>query len=208
MYVCVCGGTIHAPDLFLSAHTQMQVVIGAYLPLLMQQVALERAGFPDDCPNFAAVRGNTTLSTLVFGTPMDDFFLDNAQFGKSACTSACSPFEGNTYCEGKPKVPLECLTADGDSRHRLTVSMGTWRIDPTEYALVFIGISVITQFVAFLLCGSLGDYGGLRKQVYAVSTWIGCAACVCCFAVTTELWYLGGVFLVIGNLAFGISVLM
>ena len=105
-------------------------------------------------------------------------------------------------------MPLDCLTADGNSRYRMTVSMGTWSMDPAEYTIFFYGISVVAQFVAFLLCGSLGDYGGLRKQVYAVSTWVGCAACVCCFAVTTERWYLGGVFLIIGNLAFGISVLM
>ena len=54
-----------------------------------------------DCDSTSVVRGNVNLSTLVFGSPMEDFFLDNAQYGKSACTSNCAGYEGNTYCEGE-----------------------------------------------------------------------------------------------------------
>lgn len=255
-----------------------QVVIGGYLPLLLQQMALEKAGFPETCPNYATVRGNTTLSTLVFGKPVHDFFIDNARTGKAGCTSTCQDYLGSSYCEGEcsatatdtmlyrvtsafwhhactvlrraavaarsvevgsteaslaeascsirvrltppicivfhtlhpgtPEQSLECLSADGHSRHRLRVSIGEWSIDPTEYALLFLGFSVVVQAIVFLLFGALGDFGGLRREVYAVSTWLGSLACVFCIAVTPDLWWLGGVFMIIANVFFGISVLM
>lgn len=80
-------------------------------------------------------------------------------------------------------------------------------LPPTDVFL-FLGFSVLFQAVGFLLFGALGDYGGLRKQVYAVTTWVGSAALVCCIAVNPDRWWLGGVLLIISNLFFGISVLM
>eukprot|EP00038_Savillea_parva_P011999 m.201595 g.201595 ORF g.201595 m.201595 type:complete len:300 (+) comp21474_c0_seq1:146-1045(+) len=185
-----------------------QVVIGGYLPLLLQQMALEKAGFPDACPNYASVRGNTTLSALVFGSPMSDFFIDNAQTGKSDCTAKCVTYQGTAYCEGIPEQAIECLERDGNTRFPLHVSMGTWKIDPTEYALLFLGLSVVVQTIVFLLFGALGDFGGLRKQVYTACNWCGSLACILCIAVTPDLWWLGGLFMIVANVFFGTSVLM
>mmetsp|Transcript_26030 Transcript_26030/g.68309 ORF Transcript_26030/g.68309 Transcript_26030/m.68309 type:complete len:586 (-) Transcript_26030:2793-4550(-) len=185
-----------------------QVVIGAYLVLLLQQMALQKAGFPHSCPNFAAVRHNNNLSMQVFGEVVDHFFIDNMQTGKSECTTPCEEFEGDHYCQGLPQSSLECLSADGEARHRLHVSIGSWKIEPTEYAMLFLGLSVIVQTIGFLLFGALGDFGDLRKRVYAVTTWLGSLACVCCIAVTPDLWWLGGVFMIIANFFFGMSVLM
>lgn len=84
-------------------------VVGGYLALLMQQVAMEKAGFPDQCPNYAAVRGNRTLSTLIFGNPEDDFFIDNLKTGKSECASDCADFQGTSYCKGTRALTFVAL---------------------------------------------------------------------------------------------------
>eukprot|EP00035_Acanthoeca_spectabilis_P003561 m.94051 g.94051 ORF g.94051 m.94051 type:complete len:631 (+) comp12204_c0_seq1:161-2053(+) len=183
-------------------------VVGGYLALLMQQVAMEKAGFPDQCPNYAAVRGNRTLSTLIFGNPEDDFFIDNLKTGKSECASDCAGFQGTSYCKGVPQSTLECLTLDGNSRHSLRVSAGDWQIEASEYALLFAGLSVAAQVIAFLSLGALGDFGRLRKRVFAVCTWLGSASLIATLAVTPDRWWLAGAIVIVSNVLFGIANLM
>mmetsp|Transcript_34080 Transcript_34080/g.89482 ORF Transcript_34080/g.89482 Transcript_34080/m.89482 type:complete len:622 (-) Transcript_34080:1232-3097(-) len=186
----------------------MQVVMSMYLPLLLQSMALEKAGFPYECPNYAAVTQNHTLSRLVFGHLEHKFFRDNLQIGKSPCTSNCVWFEGEGYCRGLPETSDDCLTVDGRSMHPLKVTIGGWDMNPSEYSLTFISISVLCQAIAFISVGALGDYGTNRKLVFVVTSMGGSIACICTIAVTPDVWWLGGIIMIIANVLYGVSYLM
>ncbi|EGD79529.1 hypothetical protein PTSG_10099 [Salpingoeca rosetta] len=59
------------------------VVVGGYLPLLLQALALEHAGFPDMCPNLIT---NTTMILQAFPNSTSQFaYLDFVRKGISSC---------------------------------------------------------------------------------------------------------------------------
>eukprot|EP00039_Didymoeca_costata_P009133 m.120877 g.120877 ORF g.120877 m.120877 type:complete len:666 (+) comp14374_c2_seq1:79-2076(+) len=185
-----------------------QVVIGSYLPLLLQSVALENAGYPNNCPNYFPNSPN--ISRQVFNETNDtvSFFIDNVQTGKSSCLTTCNEFNGSTYCEGKPEVTTECLDPTGYEQYDLFVTFLGTRMDPTEYATLFISFSVLGQAIAFISVGSLGDYGENRKLYLVICTILGSFTCILCIAVTAETWYLGGIFMFISNIFFGVCIVL
>lgn len=78
----------------------------------------------------------------------------------------------------------------------------------SRYALLFAGLSVAAQVIAFLSLGALGDFGRLRKRVFAVCTWLGSASLIATLAVTPDRWWLAGAIVIVSNALFGIANLM
>ena len=185
------------------------VVIGAYLPLLLQSVALQEAGFPLSCPNYEP--NSTSQAAYRIFDEATDFFVDNlCPTSATPCTRSdgCRAFNGSNFCSGQPLIPRDCLNLAGDERIALRVHIGSWAIDPTQYATLAVSLSVLFQFVAFVSFGALGDFGEQRKRVLVWSTVLGAVLCILCTGVTVDVWWLGGVLLIGTNTLYGLSFLL
>lgn len=68
-----------------------------------------------------------------------------------------------------------------------------------------ISFSVGLQVLFLPILGAIADYSHLRKQMMQLFATIGAAATMAMFFISGELWWLGGALYVVGNLAFGAS---
>ena len=107
----------------------------------MQSSALTAAGFPQACGN--VVTNATALREIFDGRNLTvaHYLLD---YKPSPCISAEDAANScvKGYCPGYPSTAGACRFADGLTPERLTVGAGT---EPTTYATVCIGISIIAQ---------------------------------------------------------------
>lgn len=178
------------------------VAMASMLPLLLQAMAYENAGYPGSCPNYVAEDYNLTQS--LFQKDIQTYFFDNTT-SVSAC-SDCVPYGNLTYCEGPPPTPLWCFESDGSTQHRVYVMFGNYEMDPTQYVFFFISFSVILQVIAFISLAGLADYGTFRKRLFVSVSVTASITCMLSITVTPETWWLGGVFMVITNVLYGVAV--
>jgi UMF1 family MFS transporter len=79
-------------------------------------------------------------------------------------------------------------------------------IAPDSFLPYCISISVGLQVLFLPILGAIADYSHLRKRMMQLFATLGAVATTAMFAVTGDLWWLGGVLFVIANLSFGASI--
>eukprot|EP00040_Diaphanoeca_grandis_P027325 m.155224 g.155224 ORF g.155224 m.155224 type:complete len:568 (-) comp30931_c0_seq6:1489-3192(-) len=193
----------------------LQVALAAFLPLLLQGMAYKKAGFPEVCENYI---DDFNLSHAVFGEEVT-MYVESNPIGCSDCRSFTpnGSFAYNNYtfanqqfmfCRGDPPSPRLCRDPTGTDRMTISVDFGGYDMDPTEYVFLFQSFSVLLQAFMFISFGAVGDYGGYRKFFFVLSAVIGAFCLILTVAVTPDLWWLGGVFMVFTNVFFGIANLL
>eukprot|EP00040_Diaphanoeca_grandis_P028037 m.160989 g.160989 ORF g.160989 m.160989 type:complete len:564 (+) comp31208_c1_seq8:255-1946(+) len=195
------------------ASSAQQQIVGSFLPILLQNVASEKAGFPETCKN---VITDFTLSQEIFGENMT-MYVNDAALPCSGCVSYTSndtitdfPFanETLTYCPGAPRTPALCLDSLGQNRIHLSNNFAGYNMAPTEYVLLFSSFGVLLQAFSYVSFGAVGDYSANRKFYFVLTGTLGAVFTICTVAVTPDLWWVGGVFMVLMQLGYGTSTLL
>eukprot|EP00040_Diaphanoeca_grandis_P028038 m.160996 g.160996 ORF g.160996 m.160996 type:complete len:592 (+) comp31208_c1_seq9:251-2026(+) len=195
------------------ASSAQQQIAASFLPILLQSVASEKAGFPEICENEIT---NYTLSQEIFGENMT-MYVNGAALPCSGCVSYTSndtitdfPFanETLTYCPGELRTPALCLDGLGQNQIRLSNSFFGYEMDPNEYVLLFTSFSVLLQAFCYVSFGAVGDYSTNRKFYFVLTGTLGAVFTICTVAVTPDLWWVGGVFMILMDLGLGTSTLL
>jgi UMF1 family MFS transporter len=71
-----------------------------------------------------------------------------------------------------------------------------------------IAVSVVIQALLLPILGAIGDATALKKRMMAIGCYLGAAATCLLFFVTPERYLLGGVLLIVANVALGASVVL
>jgi len=79
-------------------------------------------------------------------------------------------------------------------------------IAPDSFFTYCVSLSVLLQVLFLPILGAIADYSHLRKSMMQLFASLGAAATVLMFLVTGDLWWLGGLLLIIANLAFGAAI--
>lgn len=79
-------------------------------------------------------------------------------------------------------------------------------IAPDSFFTYCVSLSVLLQVVFLPILGAIADYSHLRKAMMQLFASLGAAATVLLFLVTGNLWWLGGLLLIVANLAFGAAI--
>jgi len=79
-------------------------------------------------------------------------------------------------------------------------------ISPGSLFSYCVSISVLLQVFFLPILGAIADYSHLRKQFMRIFATIGAIATIALFFITGDLWALGGLLLIIANLAFGAAI--
>ncbi|CAI6003452.1 unnamed protein product [Closterium sp. NIES-65] len=83
---------------------------------------------------------------------------------------------------------------------------GTLSMEPVAYTTVIIGLAVVVQIIGLVCFGAEADFGQGRWRMLLVGTLMGAVPCILCLALTSpSLWWLAGLFAIIANLGYGIS---
>ncbi|GJP35422.1 hypothetical protein CLOM_g19951 [Closterium sp. NIES-68] len=86
------------------------------------------------------------------------------------------------------------------------VQAGSLSIEPVAYTTVVIGLAVVVQIVGLVCFGAEADFGLGRWRMLLVGTLMGVVPCMLCLALTSpSLWWLAGIFAIVANLGYGIS---
>lgn len=76
-------------------------------------------------------------------------------------------------------------------------------IDPRSYWSYLVGLSVGAQVILLPLIGALVDYGRRKKEVLALTAYLGAAATAAMFFLEGSKYWLGGALFLIANVSFG-----
>ncbi|CAI5485502.1 unnamed protein product [Closterium sp. Naga37s-1] len=83
---------------------------------------------------------------------------------------------------------------------------GALSMEPVAYTTVVIGLAVVVQIIGLVCFGAEADFGQGRWRMLLVGTLMGAVPCILCLALTSpSLWWLAGLFAIIANLGYGIS---
>ncbi|CAI5529001.1 unnamed protein product [Closterium sp. Naga37s-1] len=83
---------------------------------------------------------------------------------------------------------------------------GALSMEPVAYTTVIIGLAVVVQIIGLVCFGAEADFGQGRWRMLLVGTLMGVVPCILCLALTSpSLWWLAGLFAIIANLGYGIS---
>lgn len=83
---------------------------------------------------------------------------------------------------------------------------GAIPIAPDSFIPYCVSLSVGLQVFILPILGAIADYSHLRKQMMQLFATIGAISTIGLFFVSTALWWLGGLFFIIANLAFGAAI--
>ena len=83
-----------------------------------------------------------------------------------------------------------------------------WELSGQSYYSSVVPIAVIMQLICFVLFGTLGDFGGLRKKGLIFTSVLGSTATMLFVFVTESSYWLTGILLLISNVALGFSVIL
>jgi MFS transporter, UMF1 family len=115
----------------------------------------------------------------------------NSAFSTTVGTVFLGPYLASLAAEAAKAFP------DGMAR------LGSLPIAPDSFMPYCVSLSVGLQILFLPILGAIADYSHLRKSMMRAFATLGALATVALFAVTGSLWWLGGLFYVIANLAFG-----
>jgi MFS transporter, UMF1 family len=79
-------------------------------------------------------------------------------------------------------------------------------VAPDSFLPYCISFSVGMQVLFLPILGAIADYSHRRKQMMQFFATIGAICTILLFAVTGDLWWLGGVLFILANLTFGASI--
>lgn len=68
-------------------------------------------------------------------------------------------------------------------------------------------MSVAVEAVAFLLLGAMADFGSMRKKMWMMTSFIGASATIMYLAVVPGAPWLGGLLIIVANVALGTSII-
>jgi len=87
-----------------------------------------------------------------------------------------------------------------------TVSFLGIPVAPDSFLPYCISFSVGMQVLFLPILGAIADYSHMRKQMMRLFATVGALATILMFFMTDGYWWLGGVFFIIANLAFGAAI--
>ncbi len=141
----------------------------------------------------------------IFGWAMYDWA--NSAFSTTVGTVFLGPYLASL---ARDAAKLEFLARNGfewtesiAAQYPLTATLGSLQIAPDSFLPYCVSISVGLQVLFLPILGAIADYSHLRKQMMRFFAMIGALATIGLFAVVGDLWWLGGLFYIIANLAFG-----
>lgn len=130
----------------------------------------------------------------IFGWAMYDFA--NSAFSTTVGTVFLGP-----YVAGLIRTAAEVA---GTQTVRLPL-LGI-PIAPDSYISYCASLSVGLQVLFLPILGAIADYSHLRKQLMQFFAVLGAIFTTLLFLVTADLWWLGGVLFILGNLSFGAAI--
>ena len=128
----------------------------------------------------------------IFGWAMYDWA--NSAFSTTVGTVFLGPYIASLAAEAAKAYP------DGLARF-----FGI-PVAPDSFVPYCISFSVGLQVLFLPILGAIADYSHLRKRMMQIFATIGAVATIAMFAITGNLWWLGGVLFIFANLAFGAAV--
>ena len=124
----------------------------------------------------------------------------DASLGVTSACVMCVPGKGGVFVPGVNGTGLQSVP---DAK----VSFGGSLLDPIAIASTALAVSVIVQVVVFVGLGPLGDHGTWRRTLIGAFCGIGgVASCLVTAAATPALWWFAALCLIVGNVAFGASI--
>jgi MFS-type transporter involved in bile tolerance (Atg22 family) len=111
------------------------------------------------------------------------------------------------WCRGLPTTFSKCLHEDGKKPFIFGVSGKgeDGSFVPSALVTTSTSLSSLGQIFLFLFLAPLADYGTLRKRFMTASTLIGGIITILMVIVRPQTYFLGPIFLVLSNMAFGVS---
>ncbi len=79
-------------------------------------------------------------------------------------------------------------------------------VAPASFFSYCVSISVLMQVLFLPILGAIADYSHVRKLMMRIFATAGALFTVMLFAVSGDLWWLGGLLFILANLAFGASI--
>jgi UMF1 family MFS transporter len=144
----------------------------------------------------------------IFGWGMYDWA--NSAFSTTVGTVFLGPYLASL---ARDAAKLEFLTKNGfewteaiAAQFPLTASLGGLQVAPDSFLPYCVSISVGFQVLFLPILGAIADYSHMRKQMMQIFATLGALATIGLFAVTGDLWWLGGLLFIIANLAFGAAI--
>jgi UMF1 family MFS transporter len=128
----------------------------------------------------------------IFGWAMYDWA--NSAFSTTVGTVFLGPYIASLAAEAARSFP------DGMAR------LGNIPIAPDSFIPYCVSISVVLQVLFLPILGAIADYSHLRKRMMQIFAVTGAVLTILLFLVSGALWWLGGLFFILANLAFGASV--
>jgi MFS transporter, UMF1 family len=101
-------------------------------------------------------------------------------------------------------ITLAENAADANGR----VEFLLWHVRPGAYFSWVVSLSVLLQVVVLPVMGAISDRSRHKREILAAFAFLGATATMLMFFLDGERYHLGGVLLVIANLAFGVSVVV
>jgi MFS transporter, UMF1 family len=130
----------------------------------------------------------------IFGWAMYDWA--NSAFSTTVGTVFLGPYIASLAADAAKSFP------DGMAR------LGNIPIAPDSFFPYCVSISVALQVFFLPILGAIADYSHLRKRMMQIFATIGAFMTVSLFLVAGTLWWLGGLFFILANLAFGASIVL
>lgn len=128
----------------------------------------------------------------IFGWAMYDWA--NSAFSTTVGTVFLGPYIASLAANAAKSYP------DGMAR------LGNLPIAPDSFIPYCVSISVGLQVLFLPILGAIADYSHLRKRMMQIFATIGAVMTILLFLVSGSLWWMGGLFFILANLAFGASV--
>ncbi len=125
----------------------------------------------------------------IFGWGMYDWA--NSAFSTTVGTVFLGPYLASLATDAAAAYP------DGMAR------LAGIPIAPDSFMPYCVSISVGLQVLFLPILGAIADYSHMRKQLMQIFATLGGVATIGFFAVTGNLWWLGGLLFILANLAFG-----
>ena len=128
----------------------------------------------------------------IFGWAMYDWA--NSAFSTTVGTVFLGPYIASLAANAAKSFP------DGMAR------LGSLPIAPDSFIPYCVSISVALQVLFLPILGAIADYSHLRKRMMQIFATFGAVMTIALFLVSGALWWMGGLFFILANLAFGASV--
>ncbi len=128
----------------------------------------------------------------IFGWAMYDWA--NSAFSTTVGTVFLGPYIASLAADAAKSYP------DGLAR------LGGILIAPDSFIPYCVSISVALQVLFLPILGAVADYSHMRKPMMQIFATFGAIMTIMLFFVSGNLWWLGGLFFILANLAFGAAV--